>query len=104
MNKLIRKTVITIEDYVDADTEASNNVVKRKTIVSDNKLTDNKDLWTFDITYVLNNDVHYTNPDNIMVDKGTPKFMVEEILHDRSKENYRKTGYICYMENLRKAN
>jgi ABC-type uncharacterized transport system ATPase component len=97
MNKLIRKTVITIEDCVDVD--ASDNVIKRE-----NTAVDNKDLWTFDITYVLNNDIHYTNPDKIMVDKGTPKFMVEEILHDRSKENYRKTGYVCYMENLRKAN
>jgi hypothetical protein len=97
MSKLIRKTVITIEDCVDVDT--SDNVVKRE-----NTAIDNKDIWTFDITYVLNNDVHYTNPDNIMVDKGTPKFMVEKILNDRTKENYRKTGYICYMKNLRKKN
>ena len=99
MSKLIRKTFITIEDYIDVDDKTPDTVDRRQ-----NTTADNKDLWTFDITYVLNNDVHYTNPDKIMVDKGTPKFMVEEILHDKSKENYRKTGYICYMENLRKAN
>lgn len=99
MNKLLRKTVITIEDYSDVDDGKLDTVAKRE-----NTTPSSKDCWLFDITYVLNNDKHCTYPDKIVVDKGTPKFMVEEILHNRSKENYRKTGYICYMENLRKAN
>lgn len=99
MNKLTRKTVITIEDYINDD-----NVVPSTLFKKENTTIDNKDIWNFDITYVLNNDKHYTIPDKIVVDKGTPEFMVKEILHNRSKENYQKTGYICYMENLRKKN